>query len=164
MKSHNDIQLLKELFPAIRRLQELATAHGITDIFQDNGGKLLQLCLVLGLTALQSREGNDARDEEGNEYELKTVNILKTRSFSTHHHLNRKIIEKYRQVDWFFATYEGIELKKIYRVKKEAMEPWYAHQEVKWHNDGGKDINNPKVPIKFVEENGELVFSADEDM
>jgi len=30
----------------------------------------------------------------------------------------------------------------------------------KWHDDGGKDINNPKIPLKYVEENGELLFES----
>jgi len=70
MKEHPDKAILEELFPYIRQYQELASKHGIHDIFQDNGGKLLQVLLVLGLKALPGREGNDAVDDEGNEYEL----------------------------------------------------------------------------------------------
>ena len=92
---HHDKKELDELFPAIRKFQELASRHGIGDIFQDNGGKLLQTLLILNIQCLGSREGNDARDSEGNEYELKTVNALLTGSFSTHHHLNPKILKKY---------------------------------------------------------------------
>ena len=160
MKSHPDAKLLKELFPAIRKYQKLAMKHGIPDIFQDNGGKILQVCLILGLTALKAREGNDAVDADGNEYELKTVNILRTDQFTTHHHLNPAIIAKYRKVDWIFATYEGIELKEIYRLKPAAMEFWYTKWEAKWHGDGDKDINNPKVPLSYVRKHGELLYSS----
>ena len=162
MKPHKDAQLLKELFPAIQEYQALATEHGISDIFQDNGGKLLQLCLVLGLTALKSREGNDAIDADGNEYELKTVNILKTANFSTHHHLNPTIIAKYRKVDWIFATYEGIELKEIYQMKPESLEPWYQKQEQKWQESG--DINNPKIPLSYVKKHGKLLYGGIEEL
>lgn len=158
MKSHPDIEQLKNFFPAIRLYQKLAAKHGIDDIFQDNGGKILQLILVLGLTVLPGREGNDAKDANGKEYELKTVNLLKTRTFSTHHHMNPGLIEKYRKVDWIFATYEGIELREIYRLIPRRMEPQYMAWEKKWHADGGKDINNPKVPLRFVQENGDLLF------
>lgn len=48
--------------------------------------KDLQVCLILGLIALKTREGNDAVDYKGNEYELKTVNLLRTNQFTTHHH------------------------------------------------------------------------------
>ena len=99
-----------EIYPSILKLQQLAEKHGINDIFQDNGGKLLQVLLLTGLEVLPGREGNDAKDAQGNEYELKSVNILLTKSFSTHHHMNPIIIEKYRQVDWIFAVYEGIKV------------------------------------------------------
>lgn len=160
MKPHPDVKLLKRLFPAIRSYQKLALKHGIPDIFQDNGGKILQVCLILGLTVLQSREGNDAVDEEGNEYELKTVNLLRTNQFTTHHHLNPVIIEKYKKVDWIFATYEAIELKEIFILKRAAMEYWYKKWTAKWIADGNKDINNPKVPLSFVRKHGTLLYTS----
>lgn len=51
-KPHADFEVLQRLFPAIRELQQLADKHGIDDIFQDNGGKILQLCLCLGIDVL----------------------------------------------------------------------------------------------------------------
>lgn len=160
MSPHPDAELLKQLFPSIRLYQHLAVKHGIPDIFQDNGGKILQVCLILGLKVLPSREGNDAVDDAGNEYELKTVNLSRTAQFTTHHHLNPVIIAKYRLVDWIFATYEGIELKEIFRLTPAKMEYWFARWEKKWHADGGKDINNPKVPLTYVRTYGELLHSA----
>lgn len=96
MKPHSDLAKFRALLPNMRKLQKLASKHGIDDIFQDNGGKTLQVLLNTGLTILPGREGNDARDENGREYELKSVNIRLTQSFSTHHHMNPHIIEKYR--------------------------------------------------------------------
>jgi hypothetical protein len=159
MKAHTDKALMDDLFPAVRKYQELATKHGVNDIFQDNGGKLLQLLMVTGLTALKTREGNDARDAQGNEYELKTVNIKLTQSFSTHHHLNPTILAKYRKVDWVMAVYEGIELRRVFRLKPAQLEPYFTKWEKKWHADGGKDINNPKIQVSFVEAQGELIFA-----
>lgn len=158
MKETQDLKEMKALFPYIRKYQKLASKHGIKDIFQDNGGKILQMLLVTGLKALPGREGNDAIDENGQEYELKSVNTLLTQSFSTHHHMNPTIIAKYRLVPWIFAVYEGIELRKIYRLEPSEMEHWYMAWEAKWHDDGGKDINNPKVPLSYVERNGKLIF------
>ncbi len=159
MKSHPDTKELERLFPYIREYQALASKHGIGDIFQDNGGKLLQLLLITGLKGAGSREGNDARDEAGREYELKSVNTLLTQSFSTHHHMNPTILAKYRKVDWVFAVYQGIELQAIYRMKPEGLEPYFAKWETKWHESGGNDINNPKIPVKYVVERGELIHS-----
>ncbi|MGA9993862.1 MAG: hypothetical protein WBP93_00480 [Pyrinomonadaceae bacterium] len=164
MKPHPDKIILDKIFPHIRRYQELASKHGIGDIFQDNGGKLLQVLLILGLKVVAGREGNDAVDEAGNEYELKSVNILLARSFSTHHHMNPAIIAKYRKVDWFFAIYEGIELQAIYRLSPTDLEPYFSKWEIKWHDSGGKDINNPKIPLKFVIDNGELYYKPEEPM
>jgi len=146
--------------PCIHRLQKLASAHGIDDIFQDNGGKILQILLNTGLTILPGREGNDARDENGREYELKSVNIHLTKSFSTHHHMNPQIIEKYRQVDWVFAVYDGIELLEIYLLTPADIEPYFKKWAKKWADDGNKDINNPKIPLNFVRETGKCIYSA----
>jgi hypothetical protein len=160
MKSHQDRAILEQIFPSIQKYQELASKHGIGDIFQDNGGKLLQLVLITGLTVLPGREGNDARDARGHEYELKSVNILLTKNFSTHHHMNPTIIGKYRKVKWCFAVYEGIELQSVYFMRAVALEPYFQKWETKWHADGGKDINNPKIPVSFVTQNGRRVFQA----
>ncbi|WP_294000697.1 hypothetical protein [Sphaerotilus sp.] len=130
--AHPDYARLQALWPSIEEYQRLATQHGIADIFQDNSGKLLQVLLLMGLTILPGREGNDAVDAEGREYELKSVNIELTRGFSTHHHMNPAIIAKYRQVPW----------------------------EAKWHADGGKDINNPKIPVSHIMGSCRLMYGA----
>lgn len=161
MKPHADKALMEEIFPGIRKYQELASKHGIGDIFQDNGGKLLQLILITGLTVIPGREGNDAKDDKGNEYELKSVNKLLTRSFSTHHHMNPVIIAKYRKVKWCFAVYEGIELQAVYLMDAKQLEPYFKKWGQKWLVDK-KDINNPKIPLSFVETNGKQIFKAQE--
>jgi Restriction endonuclease PvuII len=161
MTPHPDKTILDDLFPYIQRYQDLAAQHGINDIFQDNGGKILQVLLVTGLTVIPGREGNDAKDSDGNEFELKSVNIALTKSFSTHHHINPRIIEKYRQVDWIFAVYRGINLLSIYKLTPPALEYYYTQWEEKWHSKGGKDINNPKIPLKYVMEHGELLYSSE---
>lgn len=99
-------------------------------------------------------------DGQGNEYELKSVNIHLTKSFSTHHHMNPTIIAKYRKVSWIFAVYKGIEIKAIYLMRRKDLEPYYKRWEEKWHADGGKDINNPKIQLKFVMEHGTLIYES----
>ncbi len=149
---------LDQLMPFIHQYQALATKHGIHDVFQDNGGKLLQMLIITGLKVLPGREGNDAIDEYGNEYELKAVNIALTTSFSTHHHLNPVILNKYRQVKWMFAIYENIHLIEIYRLEASQLEPYFQKWESRWHEQGGKDINNPKIPVSFVRETGTPLY------
>ena len=159
MTPHPDKIILDNLFPYIQRYQELALKHGINDIFQDNGGKILQVLLVTGLEVLSGREGNDAKDADGNEYELKSVNMALTKSFSTHHYINPRIIAKYRQVDWIFAIYSEINLVSIYKLTPHDLECFYIKWSDKWHESGGKDINNPKIPVKYVMEHGKLLYS-----
>jgi hypothetical protein len=158
MASHPDWSRLEALLPAVREFQKLATEHGIDDIFQDNGGKILQMLLALNLQGIPGREGNDAVDVDGREYELKSVNIWLTAGFSTNHHVNLPIIRKYREVQWVFAIYEGIELRRAYAMPATTLEPYFQAWEDKW-TDSKKDINNPKIPLAFVVEHGELVYS-----
>lgn len=161
-EKHPDFERLEELLPCIQEYQTLAAKHGIYDIFQDNGGKLLQVLLLLGIEALPGREGNDAVDKHGREYELKSANRFDMRgkprnlSFTTHHHLNHIIIAKYRQVDWIFAVYSGIELDAVYLLTPEQMEPCYQLWEEVLQTR--VDINNPKIALKFVERNGTVLY------
>jgi Restriction endonuclease PvuII len=164
VKPHDDLRVLEELFPYIQQFQKLATRHGIDDVFQDNGGKLLQVLLLTGLRVIAGREGNDAIDKDGNEYELKTVNVLKQKQFTTHHHLNPRILAKYRLVPWVFAVYEGIKIISIYYVDASDLEVFFKRWEAKWHADGGKDINNPKISLKHVVEVGKLVYRSAPDV
>ena len=68
---------------------------------------------------------------------------------------------KYRKVDWIFAIYRGIEILEIYRLTPKDLEPYYSKWEDKWHREGGRDINNPKIPLKYVREVGKLLFEND---
>ncbi len=158
MARHPDWEKLEGLMPAVREFQALATEHGIDDVFQDNGGKILQMLLALNLKGIPGREGNDAVDVEGREYELKSVNIWLTASFSTNHHINIPIINKYRKVCWVFAIYEGIEMRRAYFMPADKLEVYFEAWEEKW-SEHEKDINNPKIPLGFVIENGELLYT-----
>ena len=162
-QQHQDLERLETLLPHIRELQKLASQHGIHDVFQDNGGKLLQVLLVTGLKTIPGREGNDGVEAAGHEYEMKSVNRFDTRGsrksspqFTMHHHRNPIIIEKYRKVDWIFAIYSGIELEEVYVLTPKQLEPYYQ----KWEDDYRKkgDLNNPKINVSFVQEHGILLY------
>ena len=168
---HEDYKTLQQLKPAVAKFQELATKHGINDIFQDNGGKLLELLLLTGLEGKPGREGNDAKDAGGQEYELKTMNAELVSTFSTHHHMNLEIIKKYRQVPWIFGVYRNIDLVSLYFVPadglKECFDKW--EEKIKATKErlevDGKTadmnaiaINNPKVNASMVEAVGELIY------
>lgn len=157
----NDLDLLNRALGACQELQELANRYGINDIFQDNGGKVLQTLIVLGLRVHPGREGNDAVDGDGNEYELKTLNVSLgiSRGVTTHHHLNLGILAKYRAVRaWYIALYDGITLQHIYRLTPAELGPVFAKWEEKLQATNNAPLNNPKIPIRFVRERGTLVY------
>ena len=171
LKAHEDLKLLEELWPAIQKVEELANKHGIYDIFQDNGGKLLQVLLFTGLKVLPGREGNDAEDQDGQGYELKTMNAELVTAFSTHHHLNPEILAKYRKVPWVFAIYKNIQIASVYLVPVGGLEPCFEAWEKRInatadaYTKRGEEysmnsisINNPKINASLVEKAGELVY------
>lgn len=157
----SNLDRLQSAFEGIREMQHLANEYGITDIFQDNGGKVLQVLILLGLRISPGREGNDAIDAEGNEYELKTLNrsLNKNAGVTTHHHLNKDILKKYRAVKgWYIAIYEGIELMEIHKVTPSILEVKFKNWEAKLEKQ--ESINNPKIPMRLVRQ-GELVYTKD---
>ena len=158
-----DRQRLEDALAACQDLQELAHKYGIGDIFQDNGGKVLQSLIILGLKVTGGREGNDAIDAYGNEYELKTLNVSlgKSRGVTTHHHLNIGILAKYRAVHaWFISLYEGIVLQEIYRLTPTELEPIFRGWEQRLMENGNAPLNNPKIPIQFVRSIGTRVYPS----
>lgn len=157
LRSHPDRKLMDKLMPAIREFQALATKHGIGDVFQDNGGKLLQLVLTMDLTVAPGRGGADAADRLGRKYEMKSLNIDLSSSFTTHHHLNRNVLASYRKVGWLFAMYRGIELTTIYSMEPFQLEPLFRRWEDRL-NSGAVHINNPKIPAALVMKEGELIY------
>ncbi len=157
-KLKSEFERMQDAFEKVQELQELATEYGIADIFQDNGGKVLQVLIMLGLKISPGREGNDAVDDEGNEYELKTVNYALTTQISTHHHLNKEILDKYRKVKaWCFAIYEDIELWEIWKIPPSQLEELFKHWAAEIDR-AGKELNNPKIPLWFVQTGGECVY------
>lgn len=158
-----DLDRLETAFEGLREMQRLADEYGVNDILQDNGGKVLQVLILLGLRISPGREGNDALDDEGNEYELKTINraLRKNSGITTHHHLNKVILDKYRSVKaWYIAVYEGIELKEIWKVIPEQLEELFESWEQKIEQKGS--LNNPKIPMRYVRQ-GILVYPSSED-
>lgn len=152
------VQQLNNLWKNLQSLSDLAKTYGIEDIFQDNGAKILQQLVLLNFDVLPGREGNDAKSMSGKEWEMKSINIATTaQGFSTNHHLNAHILNKYRQVPWSFAIYKNLELESIYVMSPQQLEPMFT----KWENDyinKGKEGNNPKIPVKFVKNNGIKVY------
>lgn len=157
---HQDKNELVRLKQYIDEYQTLANKHGIDDIFQDNGGKVLQLIILLGIKTLPGRSGNDAIDENGLQYEIKTRNINKTKYYTTSHHLTAEIINKYRIANWIFAEYDGIELIRVYSISGKKLSGYFNQWSEKYIVSGYRPLNNPKINAKFISDNAELVFDT----
>lgn len=150
------------LWKQLATLQEIAEDFGISNIFQDNGAEILQQLIYLNMKAVPGREGNDGVDINGCEWEMKSLDISKGNSgITTNHHLNAAIIEKYKTVPWSIAIYDGIQLKKIYIVGNEQLKPMFD----KWEKEllQKPSLNNPKIPLKFIEEHGILIYQEGMD-
>ena len=67
---------------------------------------------------------------------------------------------------WLFSIYRGIELQEVYAMSPKTLEPFFKNwtDKVIEKDKAGMDnphINNPKIPIKFVRENGKKVYPVD---
>ena len=160
------IDSLNSMWSRLSGIEELARAYSISDIAQDNNLKLLQTLVLFDLQNQPGREGSDAIDRFGNAWELKTVNIDLTSSFSTNHHTNLERIAVFRQERWLFSAYRGISLQEVYAVSPLALEDYFS----KWENDvrakiaGNNEnahLNNPKIPLKHVRRVGIKVYPLD---
>lgn len=156
------IAYFEKLWSNLHELSVLAHKFGIQDIFQDNGAKVLQQLIYLNMQLLPGREGNDCISASGTEWEMKSINLeTSASSFSTNHHVTPAIIAKYRRVPWTFAIYRGITLQEIYIMHPKMLEPYYTHWEEKLQSMSS--INNPKIPVHFVRQNGIQVYPIDKD-
>lgn len=152
---------IESIWPGVEALQQLADQYGIVDVFQDAGGKMLQLAVATGLDLVPGRMGPDAKDRMGNLYEIKTTDLSgrKQGGFTTNHHLTNDTILRYRQRRWVFAMYDRITLMEAYLVEGADLEAvfqkWEHTLRVKTH------INNPKIPVDLVREVGTVMYMKD---
>ena len=147
------IQEFNSKWEGLNSIETLAKQYEINDIAQDNNLKLLQTLVYFDFQNQAGREGSDAIDRYGNKWELKTANENLVSGFSTNHHTNHERIAQFRQERWLFSIYSGIELKEVYAMSPNTLEPYFTD----WTNKvnakiaAGEDnphINNPKIPLK----------------
>lgn len=94
-------------------IEKLAKTYEINDIAQDNNLKLLQTLVYFDLRNQSGREGSDAIDRYGHEWELKTANADLVTGFSTNHHTNHERIAQFRQERWLFRSIEELSYKRF---------------------------------------------------
>jgi hypothetical protein len=150
------LQRLEQLYPALENFSALAKEYGIDDVFQDNNGKTLQLCLALDLRVLPGRNGNDVIDVDGRECEMKTTT---TKAFTTHHHMTPDRVDKYSKVPWIFALYDGFKLREVYRTEPGDLDDLFMTWLEKLDTNL-TPLNNPKISLGLVRRVGRLLFSS----
>jgi hypothetical protein len=161
------------------KLQEIATNYGIHNVFDDGGYKELILLTLFRLHKLH-REGDDAEDNEGNRYEIKTVARMSSHGkakrslgVTTEHTLTRANIARYRKVKlWIIAVFDQSKPEAIYEILPGALEPYFAKwesqiiQQEKVRVDTGAPphINNPKIPLEHVKRYGVRIWPHSRDV
>lgn len=160
------IESLNSMWSKLDDIEELARDYEISDIAQDNNLKLLQTLVLFDFRNQPGREGSDAIDRYNHAWELKTVNIDLTRGFSTNHHTNLERIAVFRQERWLFSVYRGIALQEVYAVSPVALEEYFSkweetvQEKIAGHNENAH-LNNPKIPLKFVQQVGIKVYPVE---
>ncbi|NTF17295.1 hypothetical protein G6L37_02465 [Agrobacterium rubi] len=139
-------------------LEKVGNEHGIFDLAQDNGMRVLTIKLLLNLGICVGRGGNDLFDESGTEYELKTLNLDNaTLGVTTSHHLKHQTIDRYRKVGFIIAAYRRGRLVSVYLLHPEALEGQFLKWEASLERSSNH-LNNPLIPISIVRDSGVLVF------
>ncbi len=152
-------------------LQTIASEHGLHNVFADNGYQELVLLTLFGLRKLR-REGNDAEDDQGRQYELKTVSRIssdgipkRSLGVTTEHTLTYANIERYRRAYvWIVAVFAQSTPEMIYEITPAALEPFFVKWEQQLHDQDPtgdierNHINNPKIPMLFIQQHGTLVW------
>lgn len=157
---HMDFELMMDAMKGVQKMQRLAEAYNIPNIFTDNGGKLLQVLVATGLDFIPGRTGPDAKDRLGRMYEIKTTDVnANVGGFGTSHHLSMSIIDRYRSHDFIFAIFDKVTMLEAYRVKTTDLEPIFADWEDRLFDTD--HLNNPKIPLALVREVGDVVYFKD---
>lgn len=108
----------------------------------------------------------------GREYELKTVGRIsadgdrkESLAITTEHTLTLANIERYRRVFlWVIAVFDRTMPEVIYEVAPQVLEPYFAKWEDLLNQRDGDwrlvrdHINNPKIPLTFISENGVRIW------
>ena len=137
--------------------------------------KDLILLTLFGLTKL-GREGDDAVDAQGRQFETKTVARMSSKgvrktslSITTEHTMTLANIERYRQTFmWIVAVFDGAQPEAIWEIKASALEPFFSVWEAKlreldeYERPVRDHINNPKIPLKFIAAHGVQVWPPQE--
>lgn len=163
LKAKNDINQILDLATA---LQEIGTANEIVSVFDDGGYRELIMGKLFGLDLHKGRHGDDATDEQGFNYELKTVNLVNTSGklrknpgITTCHHVNHDIIKRYRNLhSWIIGIFFINEPVEIYELDPQYLAYTLDQWEKRLNNEPITHLNNPKLKLADVRSSGILHY------
>ncbi len=93
----------------------------------------------------------------GNEDEIKTLDQARgVTGFSTSNRLHAKTVERFNRRRWVFAVFDGIEMVEAYLMLGPQLSTYFDKWSLMIADQG--EVNNPKIPLAFVRENGTLLF------
>lgn len=151
---------LDEFIVSNQKLEEFASQYGIKNIYQDSNLQQLQQALYLGLSFQPARQSNDAVDDYGCPWELKSLTLSKhIRGFSTSNPLSLKVLNRYRKCNFAFSIYENSLLSSIYIASPKQMKGIFDKFERRILTLG--EPNNPKIPLDYVYRNAIKVYDKD---
>lgn len=146
------------------------------NVFDDGGYKELILLRLFNLRKLD-REGDDAVDQTGRRYEIKTVARMSSRgrrktslSITTEHTLTLTNIYRYRNTFlWIIAIFDQASPEAIYEVEPVRLEPYFqgweqrilAQEAASTTDTAPPHLNNPKIPLWFIRQVGMQVWPSD---
>lgn len=145
------LQRLHTAFASLQDLQQLAAQYGIADVFLTNGGKLLQVLMLLGLRLAPEYGGHTALDGAGNRYEVRVISHPGGRlmSLPAAERVDQARLDAYRAVAaWYVAIYIGANLSELYQVEPTLLAPLME----KWTQDVARRgvVKNPMIPLKLI--------------
>lgn len=167
LKANTDITDILELAAA---LQVHGTKNEIVSVFDDGGYRELLMGQLFSLQLHKGRHGDDATDDEGHNYELKTVNLVDTSGklrknpgVTTCHHVNHEIIRRYRGLHaWIVGIFFVNEPVEIYELDPQFVEAVLNIWENRLKDEGISHINNPKIKFDDVRKHGILHYRNEE--
>lgn len=160
---------MKQLLSLAAALQVHGTKKDVVSVFDDGGFRELLLSTLFDLKLHNGRHGDDAYDSDGNNYELKTVNLVDTSGnlrknpgITTCHHVNAEIIKRYRNLHaWIVGIFFINEPVEIYELHPSHISHYLDAWEAVIGTSGISHINNPKIKFSDLRANGILHYRND---
>ena len=160
---------ITELLKLAAKLQIHGTKKNIVSVFDDGGYRELLLATMFDFQLHLGRHGDDALDVIGNNYELKTVNLVDTSGklrvnpgVTTCHHVNHEIIRRYRNLHaWIVGVFFINDPVEIYEVHPKHIAAYLEAWEKRLKTENITHINNPKVRLSDIRKNGVLHYKND---